>query len=628
MGNACDCQLFFAPEEMRKTSLMVKSNKPKDWANNDSNLKSIRILKHRQSLENYLPSDLSPMARVKEPAESIEEKVELYLSCELDSDSYEIQIDTYRVNNGKPSLLSQTEVMKGSNRLEFTKSILVDFVFEAKQNMRFDIMNVKDPSHPQFIGKVETTLSKIVGVGSSTASFDILSPQGSVGLLHVKTEGVKQNLSYIEFEFCLKEIPKMPPGSTLFFKLSRILGEAGYVPIYQSDCIPYSSQPRWQKTRIRLVKLCNSDFMRPIKLQVYTKSGKTDTIVGETTFTLSELINQEGVHLQLKNPIVKKSSGLALFEGLRLEEMPSFLDYIRGGIQIATVVAIDFTQSNGEPYNPSSLHAMNRDGSLNEYQRALRGISDILLDYDSDKRIPMYGFGGIPNFPNLMCDRVNHCFALTGNEAEPYAYGFEGMMETYKNALGHVRLSGPTLFHPVLDAAFKLAARNKSQGSNEYIILVILTDGQINDQERAIQSIIAAANLPISVIIIGVGDEDFEQMRILDGDQGLYDSMGNKASRDIVQFVAFRDFERNQELLAKEVLQEIPTQIVEYYTSVGIKPNPPVNVKGEDDVNKTLMFAPGLLDLGDIVYKDASSEVYTEGESTAMLTGHNDNDRL
>ena len=30
-----------------------------------------------------------------------------------------------------------------------------------------------------------------------------------------------------------------------------------------------------------------------------------------------------------------------------------------------------------------------------------------------------------------------------------------------------------------------------------------------------------SANLPLSVIIIGIGDEDFNGMQILDGDEGL-----------------------------------------------------------------------------------------------------------
>ncbi len=60
-----------------------------------------------------------------------------------------------------------------------------------------------------------------------------------------------------------------------------------------------------------------------------------------------------------------------------------------------------------------------------------------------------------------------------------------------------------------------------------------------------------ASNLPLSVIIVGVGNADFDNMVKLDGDSGLYNSKGQKAQRDITQFVPFRDVQMNADLLAK-----------------------------------------------------------------------------
>ena len=62
----------------------------------------------------------------------------------------------------------------------------------------------------------------------------------------------------------------------------------------------------------------------------------------------------------------------------------------------------------------------------------------------------------------------------------------------------------------------------------------------------------------------------------LDGDKTeLVDKNGNKAERDIVQFVKFLDFMNDPVRLAEEVLMEIPSQIEQYYRVykrfVGIK---------------------------------------------------------
>lgn len=85
-----------------------------------------------------------------------------------------------------------------------------------------------------------------------------------------------------------------------------------------------------------------------------------------------------------------------------------------------------------------------------------------------------------------------------------------------------------------------LARRNQNEGSQVYQILLILTDGEIHDMEKTIDLIVSNCELPLSIIIVGIGSADFTNMEILDGDNGLFDSKGRKASRDMVQFVPFK----------------------------------------------------------------------------------------
>lgn len=56
-------------------------------------------------------------------------------------------------------------------------------------------------------------------------------------------------------------------------------------------------------------------------------------------------------------------------------------------------------------------------------------------------------------------------------------------------------------------------------------------------------AIVRASYQPMSIIIVGVGNADFTDMEILDGDDGVLRSpKGEPVLRDIVQFVPFRDF--------------------------------------------------------------------------------------
>ena len=96
------------------------------------------------------------------------------------------------------------------------------------------------------------------------------------------------------------------------------------------------------------------------------------------------------------------------------------------------------------------------------------------------------------------------------------------------------------------------------------------------DIQPTIDEVVRASGLPLSIIIIGVGSADFSTMEQLDADDApLKSSSSVYATRDVVQFVPFNKYSRDNALLAKEVLKEIPRQMVNYFQRKNIKPNPP-----------------------------------------------------
>ncbi len=114
-------------------------------------------------------------------------------------------------------------------------------------------------------------------------------------------------------------------------------------------------------------------------------------------------------------------------------------------------------------------------------------------------------------------------------------------------------------------------------------MLLIITDGIITDMEATKHAIVNASDLPMSIIIVGVGNEDFEAMEELDSDdKKLRAGNGKVASRDIVQFVELRKFVTagntwSKEMLAKEVLAEIPGQVVGWAKSRNLMPKSPTS---------------------------------------------------
>lgn len=104
--------------------------------------------------------------------------------------------------------------------------------------------------------------------------------------------------------------------------------------------------------------------------------------------------------------------------------------------------------------------------------------------------------------------------------------------------------------------------------------MLIITDGVITDLDETRHAIVNASKLPLSLIIVGVGEADFTAMEFLDGDDGVLRSpTGEAAVRDIVQFVPYRKFQNAaKEALAQSVLAEVPRQVTCYFNARKLSP--------------------------------------------------------
>jgi hypothetical protein len=241
----------------------------------------------------------------------------------------------------------------------------------------------------------------------------------------------------------------------------------------------------------------------------------------------------------------------------------TFVDYLKAGVQIGLSVAIDFTGSNGNPKDQRSLHFVN-GLEPNQYERAIGSCGSIVGYYDYDQLFPCFGFGAKIN------GQVAPLFNLNFQQ-DPNINLVENIIGAYHNAINVVQLWGPTNFGPIIRTMNQIIRSENNK--LKYHILMILTDGMIDDIDATIDELVDGSSLPLSVIIIGVGRADFSSMTVLDADENpLISSKGIRAARDLVQFVPFLKFESNPEKLANEVLYEIPGQILEYYEQNNLDP--------------------------------------------------------
>lgn len=90
-----------------------------------------------------------------------------------------------------------------------------------------------------------------------------------------------------------------------------------------------------------------------------------DREVGQILTTANELMDKRVHEVQL--PRGGKGKGTIEFSDFQLNEVPSFINYLQGGLRISFAVAIDFTASNGDPKKRDSLHSILL-GKKNQYE--------------------------------------------------------------------------------------------------------------------------------------------------------------------------------------------------------------------------------------------------------------------
>ena len=490
--------------------------------------------------------------------------------------------------------IGRTEMISDSLNPQWAKKFVLNYNFEVRQVLKFEVYDWDNTSNSlnqhDFLGRCEVALGQVIssqGKQYVSALKDVPVTTGSSkGKIYITAEELSANKKVVTFDINGVKLDK----KNFFWKSDPFLviykesPNGQWVVVHKTEIIKNTLNPSWKPFSLPIRQLCNGDYERKLKFEVSDwDSDGTHDYIGSFVTRMSALqvapiekTEFKCINEKKKTKSGYKHSGILVVKRCDIKIEPSFIDYIQGGTSMNFSIAVDFTASNGDPRDYRSLHFMNPQTMENQYTTAIRSVGEIVQDYDSDKQFPALGFGArVP--PH---GQVSHEFYLNlSQDNNPYCFGVDGLLHAYRHSLQQVKLYSPTNFSPVINHVANFARSYQANG-NQYFVLLILTDGIITDLDATLSAIVAASDLPMSIIIIGVGDEDFSTMEALDSDDKLLRANGRVASRDIVQFVELRKFLMgqggftwNKEALAKEVLAEIPKQLVSWMVKRGIKPN-------------------------------------------------------
>ncbi|KAG7580227.1 Copine [Arabidopsis suecica] len=218
---------------------------------------------------------------------------------------------------------------------------------------------------------------------------------------------------------------------------------------------------------------------------------------------------------------------------------------------------IGFGTAGAKSFNRKSLHHLSN--TPNPYEQAITIIGRTLAAFDEDNLIPCYGFGDATTH-----DQDVFSFYPEGR----FCNGFEEVLARYREIVPQLKLAGPTSFAPIIEMAMTVV----EQSSGQYHVLVIIADGQVTrsvdtehgrlspQEQKTVDAIVKASTLPLSIVLVGVGDGPWDMMQEFD------DNIPARAF-DNFQFVNFteimsknKDQSRKETEFALSALMEIPPQ--------------------------------------------------------------------
>lgn len=461
------------------------------------------------------------------------EVVNLYFSCKKikDADVFSksdpfIKVYRYTDQSSQKSsnveFLGMTEIIQDNLNPDFETAIKTDYFFEKTQRMKADLYDCDDVKtlKGDFLGTVSFTLGDILGSQYNLKVFPIMLKGKKHGRMIIRVEQ-ENNLQKFEMDFNVnfRNIPSTGFFSSRvqFFEIRKqrvtrevrsqlTVNDVGYDKVDKTDWqLVFRSAPQkgenisFQIRKLKSSKICDNDFNLPLEiiLMKYKSNGSHYRLAAKK-ITLSQLLGGE-VNFVLDNgPKIKSSSKISLvFNNFSKKNIFEFTDYLKGGLNLTQFVGIDFTASNGNPSDPRSLHHI-QPGKLNQYQRAILSLGEILEKYNNNGVLPCYGFGA--RLPNGM---TSFDFPLNLNFEAPFLRNYGEMFQCYQGIFSQISLSGPTNFAPLIRAIIEYTTKNKAINEFNYTVYVILTDGAITDISETIREIVVASRLPMSIIIVG-----------------------------------------------------------------------------------------------------------------------------
>ena len=287
----------------------------------------------------------------------------------------------------------------------------------------------------------------------------------------------------------------------------------------------------------------------------------------------------------------------------------TFFDFIKHGIKLKCYIAIDFTQG--------SDHGLKKEE--NQYLQAIEGFGETLFSFVRDYEV--YGYGAKINETN----EIPGFFNLNFNDKS--LYELTEIEESYKECLKKISFCERVYLSPLIGNIKNLIAKNNELNIYNIFFLLISNPPLKEDYQKCIDLFISNSFLPLSVIVVGIGDKEFKEIKNLINKNRIFSSEGLERVRNNIYFVSMKNCNYNNEILKNKCLKEIPKQVVEFYKINNISPDDVRENKLENinkSIKKSLFIIKSLNNNKVIINDDNNKDNITPKTSKVLELKEND----
>ena len=282
------------------------------------------------------------------------------------------------------------------------------------------------------------------------------------------------------------------------------------------------------------------------------------------------------------------------------EEKMYLFDYLILGMKLSCLFAFDFSKKDEfrkKDITTNTLHT-------------IKGLIETILIYVKDDQIfhPII-FGGKFDKSKSNINEIKK-----SNNINDIIEGYKTFLEQ-PGIISAEKIAISSLIDEIINKIYK------SYQSDIYNILILFLSGDIDgkDQKKTIDNIIKSSYLPLSIIVIGIGNHDFSKMKELFLNN-VISSEGMPKNKENVIFLTLKN-KLAINIIIDNCLEELRKQIIEFFKRVKDPDGYRLNIKSNIDLFKSVVVERNFQKKEHQKVNDENNKKILEGKNINQTPG-------